>query len=395
MSMKYMIAQNEMIFKFMTDLNLYSIYSSVPAQHIEDFLRASVQPEFSGKVVDMAYHSSYHRTTVAHFLNKGIWDESKLENKIKSTVEEIMLRKNQETNAPIFFSIDDTVCCKRKPSSQAKAPIESASFHHSHLLGKQVWGHQVMAAAYSCNDIALNYDIHLYDKKQSKIDYMIELAKTLPVMPAKAYMLCDSWFTCPKIINAFEARGYHCIGALKTNRIIYPLGIRISIDQFAQNYIEINDVDLVTVNGKKYYVYRYEGTLNDIANAIVLISWPVDAFKNPKAVKAFICTDTSLDKLTILEYYSKRWCIEIFFKQQKSTLGFDNYQIRKERGIKRFWLLLSLAHLLCVSGTGTLLPFSKGRDHVRKSVQTDSLLFIYNSAQKGIAFSVLFDMLIA
>lgn len=393
--MKYNITQNEIIYKFMSDLNLYSMYSSVPAQHIEDFLCASVQTEFCGKVVEMAYHSHYHRTTIAHFLNNGCWDESRIDSRIKSTVEKIMLHKNQESNSPIFFSIDDTVCCKRKPSSQAKAPIESASFHHSHLLGKKAWGHQVMAATYNCDDIALNYDVHLYDKKQSKIDYMIELAKTLPTMPTKSYMLCDSWFTCPKIIDAFEARGYHCIGALKTNRIIYPCGIRININQFAQNCIEMNDVDLVTVNGKNYYVYRYEGALNDIPNAVVLISWPADAFKNPKAMKAFICTDASLDTLTILEYYIKRWRIEIFFKQQKSTLGFDKYQIRKEKGIKRFWLLLSLSHLLCVSGTGSFLPFSLGREKVRKSVQADSLRFIYNSAQKGVAFSVLFDMLIA
>ncbi|MBS6196148.1 MAG: hypothetical protein KH828_11275 [Clostridiales bacterium] len=33
-------------------------------------------------------------------------------------------------------------------------------------------------------------------------------------------------------------------------------------------------VSLVTVGGREYYVYRYEGELNDIPNAVVLISYP-------------------------------------------------------------------------------------------------------------------------
>lgn len=42
--------------------------------------------------------------------------------------------------------------------------------------------------------------------------------------------------------------GYHLTGALKANRIIYPQGIRIQIKDFVQ-YIENNEVHLVTVNG--------------------------------------------------------------------------------------------------------------------------------------------------
>ena len=36
--------------------------------------------------------------------------------------------------------------------------------------------------------------------------------------------------------------------------------------------------DLVTVKNRKYYVYRYEGNLNGIENAVVLLSYPEKAF---------------------------------------------------------------------------------------------------------------------
>lgn len=393
--MKFRLAQNEIIFKFMLNLNLHKTFGLVAFNHITEFLAASVLKGFNGKINDIAEISKNHRTTIGHFFNNGKWDEESLLKTIKTTVEDTILEKSQISTEPIFVSIDDTVNCKKKPSSQANHPIESASFHHSHLLGKQVWGHQVMATMLSCGDTALNFDVHQYDKIQSKIDYMIELASTLPIPTTKSYMLCDSWFTCPKIMQAFENQGYYCIGSLKTNRIIYPKGIHISISDFASEHIELTDVDLVTVNSKRYYVYRYEGSLNNIENAVVLISYPVDAFKNPKALKAFICTDSSLYTLTILEYYLNRWCIETFFKQEKNELGFDKYQIRSIKGIKRFWILTSLAHLLCVIGSGTPMSFSDGRMKIRKSIIFSTIEYIYKSAQNNMPFSVIIDEFIA
>jgi hypothetical protein len=63
-----------------------------------------------------------------------------------------------------------TVNVKTKPLSQAARPIEKDEFHHSHLLGKQVWGRQVMAAMISSGKMELNYDIHRYDKtKQNSL----------------------------------------------------------------------------------------------------------------------------------------------------------------------------------------------------------------------------------
>ncbi|AIS51966.1 transposase IS4 family protein [Thermoanaerobacter kivui] len=176
------------------------------------------------------------------------------------------------------------------PSLQAKHPIQATGFHQSHLKGKQVWDHQFLAMVISCGRIVLPYYI---------------MVSTLPIPKGPAYGLCDSWFANEKVINAHFKQGYHLIGALKINRIIYLKGIRIQIKDFAQ-YIDKNEVHLVTVKGSNYWVYRYEGALNGIDNAVVLICWPEKAFKNQKALHAFLCTDTELNTETILNYYSQR-----------------------------------------------------------------------------------------
>ncbi|GHU58807.1 hypothetical protein AGMMS49975_25730 [Clostridia bacterium] len=120
------------------------------------------------------------------------------------------------------------------------------------------------------------------------------------------------------------------------------------------------------------------------------ISYPKDAFKETKALRAFICTDTSLDTQTILDYYAKRWCIEIFFKQEKTTLGFGKYQIRSIKGIKRLWLLTTLTHLMCCTAASDVnVSFGKGLRIIRKSIEYDSVFYVYNSAKNNIPISTI------
>jgi hypothetical protein len=378
------LSNNELINKFFEENDLDFYYTKTAVKHLKEFVVAASSKGFTAKTTDIAEFSVNHRTTIGHFLSNGVWDEKYIDRIIKKEVTHFMLNQSKNTTQPIFVSTDDTVNKKTKPSSQAKSPIEKAGFHHSHLLGKTVWGHQVLATMIGCMGHTLNYDLQLYDKTAgSKIDYMIELSKSLPIPPNKGYALFDSWFTCPKVLDAYALQGYYCIGAIKTNRIIYPQGIRINISDFSQ-YIKINDVNLVTVNNSKYWVYRYEGALNDIDNAVVLFSWPKNAFGVSKALKAFICTDVSLDTATILKYYTNRWPIEVFFKQEKVNLGFNKYQIRSIKGIKRIWLLQSLVHLICTIGLNETMKFGEGLRKLRKQTKQNSISWIYQCAKSNI-----------
>lgn len=130
----------------------------------------------------------------------------------------------------------------------------------------------MLAALLSVDSLTLPYHFEHFEKNSiSKVDMICQIAKSLPTATGPAYALCDSWFTCTKVIEAHFKKGYHFIGGLKTNRIIYPQGIRTSLKDFA-NHIKKDDVRLVTVNHQFYWVYRYEGALNDLDNATVLFS---------------------------------------------------------------------------------------------------------------------------
>ena len=337
---------------------------------------------YHGKTTDFAKNSHCHRTTIAHFLNAGKWDDSLLSDTLKRSVIEIIYSEAARTGKPVFCIVDDTIASKTKSSSQALHPIEAAYFHQSHLKGKQDYGHQAVAVMLSCNGIVMNYAFVMYNKSISKIDIVQNIAKDLPVPPIMSYFLCDCWYVSEKIINTFAGRGFHTIGALKTNRMLYPFGIKKKLNEFAALLsVTHSDFHLVTVKNQKYYVYRYEGKLNGIENAVVLLSYPEKAFGIPKALRAFLSTDVSLSTDGILSYYVCRWPIEIFFRQCKDKLALDSYQIRSAQGIRRFWLLMSLAHFMCVAGTGKSCSFENGYHQICDIIQMEKYHYLFLCAK--------------
>ena len=372
------IHHSKTIFNYLKELKLCQILSHIAICHIMSILIAMFSRGYRGKTVDFALCSNHHRTTIGHFLNYGKWKDEVIQNSLKQMVIGVIYQEAERSGQPIFCIVDDTIASRTKPSSQALHPIENAYFHQSHLKKKQDYGHQAIAVLLSCNGITLNYTVLLYDKSMSKIQMVCNLAQELPIAPVHSYFLCDSWYTAGKVMDSFIKRGFYTIGALKTNRILYPAGIRQKLSQFAL-FLHKTDaaVRLVTVGNRQYYVYRYEGKLNGLENAVVLMTYPKDAFHKPQALRAFLCSDTSLSTEEILTYYQERWGIEVYFRQCKTRLAFDQCQIRSAQGIQRFWLLTSLAYNLCCMATGTFMPFDEGYRYIQKQIQQEEIVFLY------------------
>lgn len=112
-------------------------------------------------------------------------------------------------------------------------------------------------------------------------------------------------------------------------------------------------------------MYRYVGNLNKINDVVALITYPQDSFGVKNALRAFICTDTSLNDEDILNHYAHRWQIEVFFKQMKHYFGLDKFMIRSTKAIDRFLMILSLAHFFYVIVMAFASSFSVGVQNLR------------------------------
>jgi len=372
------IYDSEVIFKQILNLKLEQHFRRIVLSHIMTILIAVFSIGYSGKTTQMSTVSEKHRTTIAHFLNHGSWEDDVLEQILKERVIQIIYEEAERTGKPVICIVDDTIASKTKPSLQAMHPMEAAYFHQSHLKKKQDYGHQAVGVILACNGIVLTYAIVMYDKSRSKIQIACDIANELSTSPTPSFFLCDCWYSCIKVMDAFLAKGFYTIGALKTNRVIFPLGIKQQISQFAR-FIRKTDrnVNLVTVGNRQYYVFRYEGKLNGLEDAVVLISYPKDAFGLPHALRAFLCTDCSLSTQEILDLYLDRWSVEVFFRQAKQKLALDKYQIRTSTGIRRYWLLMSLAHYVCCFGTGAFVPFQVGLATFQSALLRERISYIY------------------
>ena len=120
---------------------------------------------------------------------------------------------------------------------------------------------------------------------------------------------------------------------------------------------------------------------------IVDDSYPEKAFDNPKALRAFISTNVALSTQKILSCYVSRWSIEIFFRQCKDKLALDGYQLCSAQGIKRYWLLMSLAHFMCIAGTDEFCSFETSYHKICDIVQLEKYRYLFQCAKKSNDFN--------
>lgn len=127
------IYQSETIYKRLQCLGICLKFRHTVMKHILAIIISIFLPGYRGKTVDLEGSSPHHRTTIAHFLNHGKWDDGRLEKIIKTAVIQIIYGEAERSGTPVLCIVDDTIASKTKPSSQALHPIESAYFHQSHL----------------------------------------------------------------------------------------------------------------------------------------------------------------------------------------------------------------------------------------------------------------------
>lgn len=139
----------------------------------------------------------------------------------------------------------------------------------------------------------------------------------------------------------------------------------------------------------KYYVYRYEGKINDLENAVILLCWSKSDLSDKPAF--ILSTHVSLDTAKILEYYQNRWDIEVSYRYHKNSLGFDEYQVESSTSIKRFWSMVFMTYTflkLFRLSKGKLLKLKTIGDTVgyfRQQYMVEIAKFAYSCAAKGVS----------
>lgn len=296
-----------------------------------------------------------HLSSVSNFLNHSPWSMNRLQRRRMQFVMERIRKKRAKQGDHrriIFFIVDDTGCKK----DQTTRKMEGLDYHFSHPDGKSVWSHCLVTTHLFCEGVSHAWDFRPYFREsycqenglvfKSKNDLAMEMIQDfVPTEDEQVYVLMDSWYTSQKLIDLCNSKGFHVLAAVKTNRMICVQGVRISMADFAQHYIQKSDLRSVTVEKQgQYWVYEYEGPLSEIENVRVLLSWKNEYAVSSKPEVCLLCTDHALDLVTIQRYYHVRWNIETGYRYFKELLGFDQYQLLSFQGIQRYWAIQFLTY---------------------------------------------------
>lgn len=330
-------------------------FSKPQTHHVLTFIHGIILTDGKKTVsqIRRSTHETRHLSCMTKFLNESPWCPNRANRRrIQFMMDKIkkIRAKQGDTRAITFLIIDDTQS-KRDITTRK---MEGLDFHFSHSDGKSVWSHCMVSAHVVSEGYSFAFDYRSYFRDsyckenglmfKSKNDLAIDLIDEYESLSdEQVYVLVDSWYTSKKLIDTCSTKGYHLIGGLRTNRKIYPAGIGIKLSKFISDYIQADVLRPVTVGHHQYKIYSYEGNLSDTENATILVSWE-DKYDSKKKPFCLLCTDSSLDLVTILRYYEVRWNIETGYRYFKDLLGFDHYQLLSYKGIERYWCLQFLTY---------------------------------------------------
>lgn len=101
------------------------------------------------------------------------------------------------------------------------------------------------------------------------------------------------------------------------------------------------------VKPRTFYAHKESRDVHSVGKVLLVFSTrekPI-AGQQPNVQKILMTNVCTLKAAEVIELYDLRWQIELFFKELKSTLGFDQYRFRKFEQVEG-WLDMTLATFL-------------------------------------------------
>jgi hypothetical protein len=270
-----------------------------------------------------------HKDTFYRFLNNERFNWRKLVYLVALKV--IAVGNDVPLREKVLIA-DDSVCPK------SGKEIEMVSYHFDHKVRRSILGNQYLQlgfhnglnffpldGAFHTSSHRPNDHVRDIDKRTNgwkrrkealnkKTDVLVEMVGRAWVSGIDAcFILFDSWFAHDDIIHRIVDVGYGVICRLKRGRVKYGYqGNHYTLKQLWQQFAKKKTVWIKdrTVKGVCLDV-----TLKKTGRVRVLF-----VSDGRKQWQAMLCTDIELEPSRILEYYARRWSIEVYFKDAKQML---------------------------------------------------------------------------
>lgn len=193
---------------------------------------------------------------------------------------------------------------------------------------------------------------------------------TLPLPAgAKVVVIGDTAYDADVVREACDARGYTWVFPANPERVYEgPRGHRPKLRSRLADWtsLSLSTIRLQASTGKYapyrrlsrwrvgpkqkprvYYAYQERQEVRNVGCVRLVFSTMKPDLKKatPDDVKILLTNATDLSISEVIELYSLRWQIELFFKELKSTLGFSQYSFQRFEAVKA-WVEIAITAVL-------------------------------------------------
>jgi len=265
----------------------------------------------------------------------------------------------------ILVGVDDSLGQKHKDTRH----LEAVSFHHNHTGStrkKPVYsnGYVYVEVHIQIGPLGFLFDTRLYLREKSvrqlnrqrpveqhlhyRSKYALaremlgELTELLP-KGYQVYVLFDSWYASAKLIRFCRRQRWHVICAVKANRRLNHK--RMDHHNQSLRNQRYQRVTLKALDPSRppstYCVRAVYGHLEEMADEVCgIISKRHPGDTRPKF---FVCTDRTLSVQQALQYYQRRWPVEVDNLYLKEALGLGDFRLQSFEATQKWFAVVVLA----------------------------------------------------
>lgn len=326
----------------------------------------------------MAENVNLDYQKLQYFLSESKWNFDSLNNKRLRIIEN---QRTSKSTPDGILVIDDTSA----PKPYAKN-TEGAHYQYCSSLKRQEVCNVAVASAFSSKSkhFPINFKSYLPEtaftrgKDDYKFKSKITLAKELINDAISkninfSYICFDSWYTASEILEFVDSKNLFFAADLKSNRFInfyHPIKKRhcfIKQDElvklirsFYPHKLKPVTVSLPNGYKRKFLCYSFMSQLkNSSIKVKVVIAFGKFSDKDSKSVHLLITNNLNAHYSSIVTKYTLRWGIERAFSELKDIFCFDQYQLRHQKQIQRYWMLCFI--------TWTLVFWIKQNSYLNKT----------------------------
>ena len=328
----------------------------------------------------MLQSETRHRAQVSRFLARPRWRALDINGQLRES-----LLQMETASGPFLFIVDATLCSQQGKKTQnthstgnrKRRPKKGRRYGKNKHTRKNC--HSFTGGLLiTPSGIRIPFQKPHYTKEYCKqkglthrttAESAADMIRDLPVPEgADVIVLGDTAYDAKTLQEVCDELNYTWIVPCNPERVLAGEKPRPKVRSLLKDWSKksLKTIRFIPANGKyaeyrrisryrvgpkaksrTYYVHQEKREVHSVGKVRLVFSTMKRELKRATAddVKILMTNDLSMSVREVIELYSVRWQIELFFKELKSTLGFHQYQFQNFDAVEG-WVELALATVL-------------------------------------------------